>query len=186
MTSPHKSSWAIAFSDQAKLDLDLATALATAIRDKSISGILGEKPQLYRPAIYAYCQQALEKALKAWLWHARGRIPRIHNPLPVVLASKEMRSNHRPAFLAVIGRNKASLGSILNMAPGASSGRNATLEQLLQQPNTEYPCAVQGRVLIPHEHISLGDVAAALKIAGPLVDAIRKYLEVQNLAPSRL
>ena len=186
MSLPHKSLWASAFMDQARLDLELAKALRALVASESERTSLGSKPELYCPAIYAYCQQALEKAIKAWLWHSRNAIPMHHNPMSWVLRSKDMKKRNRPAFLKMIDDNTKPLDSILNMAPGAGCTKDAPKEELLTQPNTEYPYAVSNRVVVPCEGIGLADVVAAIRLTEPLVEGIRKYLEVQNLAPTRL
>ncbi|MDO8588449.1 MAG: hypothetical protein Q7T82_15585 [Armatimonadota bacterium] len=181
---PSKSVWARAFAEQARLDLDFAGALYALISDADERARLGSRPELYCPAIYAYCQQAIEKALKAWLWHSQGSIPMAHNPMTSVLRAKDMKKRNRPEHLNIIDRNQEWLGRILNMAPGASYGRDVKRDQLLSQPNTEYPFALPGgQVKLPHQEVSVSDVAAALKIAKPVVNEIRKHLEASGLAP---
>jgi len=183
VTLPHKSLRTEAFINQAKLDVDLAVALYSLVKDKADLGLLGSRPQLYCPAIYAYCQQAIEKALKAWLCHSQGKIPMDHNPLKLVLESSDMKKPGRPTHLDMIDRKRRYLDSILDMAPGAGMPRNATREKRLSKPNTEYPYAEGDRVVLPSSGIGFPDVNAALHESWPLVEAIRKYIEAQNLSP---
>ena len=177
-------SWARAFIDQSILDCDLAKSLYDIINNEKIKAQLGSKPELYCPAIYAYCQQAIEKALKALLWYEVRSIPKKHNPLNKILQLKQMKRRNLPSHLDIIFRNKKRIDQILNMAPGASY-ENAGINMLLKQVNTEYPfIALDGTVKLPCQEISRNDVIAALKIMCPLILHIRKYLEVIGLAPS--
>ena len=192
---PHKSLWAQAFIDQARLDVQLAVALYSLVKDKTDQELLGSRPELYCPAIYAYCQQAIEKALKAWLWLTQGSIPMDHNPLRWVLDSDDMKKfrdikksggvkkHNGPAHLEMIDRNSNYLRKLLDMAPGAGIGRNATKEARLSKCNTEYPYASGDTVKLPSDTIKDVDVVAAFKYGKPLVEEIRKYIEVQNRSP---
>jgi len=178
--------WARAFIDQAKLDCDLAESLRTLVTDDKQAIRLGSNARLYTPAIYAYFQQAIEKALKALLWYETSNIPRKHNPLDAILKLHAMKERNRPTHLDVVFRNKTSLNKILNMAPGASSS-TAKMEDLLRQPNTEYPFEItEGIIKLPCEEITDNDVATALKISKRLVFEIKKYLDSAELAPSNV
>lgn len=184
MTPREGLQWARAFIDQAALDSELAESLYETVRGKSLGTHLRSRPDLYYPAIYAYCQQAAEKTLKALLWYEVGSIPRKHNALGRVLRLKQMKERNRSTHPELIYRNRESINHILDMAPGASSA-TTRLEDLLNQANTEYPFrASNGAILLPCQEISESDVAAALKIGRPLVLLTRKYLEVAGLAPS--
>lgn len=186
MTPKQGLRWARGFIDQATLDSELAESLYGIITSQSFRTQLGPKPELYYPAIYAYCQQAAEKALKALLWYEVGSIPRKHNPLGNVLKLRQMKERNRPTHLDIIHRNRDSIKQILNMAPGANS-ESTRLEDLLKQANTEYPFTKSdGSIVLPCQEISESDVAAALKIGRPLVIQTKKYLEVAGLAPSHI
>ena len=188
MAAQNRLEWARAFVLQAKLDLDLACALLTITRGAEPGGQLASRPELCLPAMFGYCQQSIEKALKAWLWYSTGSIPRSHNPLGSVLkaAHMHMRGKSRPRHLQIIDRNRKSVDRILNMAPGATC-EDADMAALLSQPNTEYPFRVLpgGRIRLPHEEISLGDVSAAIKVATPLVLSIHGYLGAVGLLGSQ-
>lgn len=181
MPLPDKSEWVRAFMEQAELDLDFATGLSGLIDAGERCEWLRRRPELYCPTVYAYCQQAIEKALKAWLWHKNNSIPRRHNPMAAVLKHVEAMGPKHPEHLDIVDAHRDMLDQVLNMAPGAAC-QGATMEILLRQPNTEYPFAVSStRVKLPREEISELDVASALKIASPLVVSIKKYLAAQGL-----
>ncbi|MCX6344666.1 MAG: HEPN domain-containing protein [Armatimonadetes bacterium] len=186
MTSDKRLIWARAFIDQAQLDANLAVFLYDIVKDGKDSGLLGLRPDLYFPAIYAHCQQGIEKALKAMLWKENGSIPRKHNPMKEVMEVNGINERRRPSHLDTICRNKKPIIEILNMAPGAASD-NPSIKRLMAQKNTEYPFSTpEAEVKLPCQEISRDDVSAALKIAKPLVLQIKKYLEVAGLEASQV
>lgn len=181
MTLRDRLEWARAFMLQATLDCNLARALRDIVRREDVNHPLGSRPDLYIPAIYAYCQQAIEKALKAWLWFSTGTIPRKHNPINSLLHSRQMKQANRPGHLDILDRNNTPIRRILDMAPGGSLDR-ARLEDLLNQPNTEYPFRTSGGdIKLPCQEITIDDVVAALRITKPLVTSVEKSLEVAGL-----
>ena len=186
MIRKNKMRWVRAFIDQAKLDQNLAESLFDILSDTKLKGILRTNSRLYTPAVYAYSQQAIEKALKALLWYEKGHIDLIHNPMDAVLELDGINERNSPTHLAMISRNKEPLKNIVNMAPGAYSPKRS-IKMNTRQSNTEYPFeSSDGTIKLPYEEISMDDLGAVFKVNRKIIPQIVKYLETTELAPSNI
>lgn len=193
MTPTGKLDWSRGYLDQAILDVAFARIIYRIINRSTADSHFGSYPMHYYPAVFAYCQQSVEKALKSLLsYSTKNDLPLTHNPMQLakrlnrnknlVSLKKRRHSQLDSSVWKWIFDNEAVITGILEMAPGAKSGSAS-----LYQPNTEYPFIdAKGVVRLPCEEITALDIASAMKIANYLVPKIWKYLEAQNLAPSNV
>ena len=192
MTSPSRLNWSRGYIDQAMLDFDFSLLIYDLINKKPPLVPISDHPEHYYPVVYAYCQQSVEKAMKALLLFRSKKILSLktHNPMIVFkdllsdskfleLVNKEKKQNAQ-SVLGWIDKNKRPIETILKMAPGANHDSDS-----LHQRNTEYPFIANSEQLrLPCQDITQSEVGAAIKTATYLVPAIHKYLEAQNLAPA--